>query len=74
MEFILNDDELADFYSIVGSKLNGTVTIEISIGSDNKAEIIQFFQQIKQNLNIPMLYVSHDKAEIEQLTNTLWYL
>ncbi len=40
LEFILNDDELADFYSIVGSKLNGTVTIEISIGSDNKAEII----------------------------------
>ena len=45
-----------------------------ALDAAHKAEIIPFFQQIKQNLNIPMLYVSHDKAEIEQLTNTLWYL
>ncbi|MCU4582085.1 ATP-binding cassette domain-containing protein [Acinetobacter gyllenbergii] len=40
----------------------------------HKAEIIPFFQCVKQETKIPMLYVSHDHAEIEQLTNEIWYL
>lgn len=40
----------------------------------HKAEIIPFFQRVKQELGIPMLYVSHDKSEIEQLTHEIWYL
>ena len=45
-----------------------------ALDAAHKAEIIPFFQKIKQNLDIPMLYVSHDKAEIEQLTDEIWYL
>jgi molybdate transport system ATP-binding protein len=37
-------------------------------------EIIPFFQKIKAEIKIPMLYVSHDKSEIEQLTHEIWYL
>lgn len=39
LEFVLNENELLEFYSIVGSRLNGTVTIEIIVGPNNKAEI-----------------------------------
>ena len=45
-----------------------------ALDAAHKAEIIPFFQKIKQNLDIPMLYVSHNKAEIEQLTDEIWYL
>jgi molybdate transport system ATP-binding protein len=29
---------------------------------------------VKNELKIPMLYVSHDKSELEQLTEDIWYL
>ena len=45
-----------------------------ALDAAHKAEIIPFFQSIKQELGIPMLYVSHDKSEIEQLTHEIWYL
>lgn len=40
----------------------------------HKTEIIPFFQKIKDEINIPMLYVSHDISEIKQLTETIWRL
>ena len=40
----------------------------------HKAEIIHFFQRVKQYIKIPMLYVSHDHSEIKQLSDTIWYL
>ncbi|MCH7307757.1 ATP-binding cassette domain-containing protein [Acinetobacter sp. NIPH 1852] len=45
-----------------------------ALDAAHKAEIIPFFQQVIQDIKIPMLYVSHDKAEIEQLTDVMWYL
>ena len=45
-----------------------------ALDAAHKAEIIPFFQRVKQELGIPMLYVSHDKSEIEQLTHEIWYL
>lgn len=40
----------------------------------HKTEIIPFFQRVKNEINIPMLYVSHDMSEIQQLTDTIWRL
>lgn len=40
----------------------------------HKKEIIPFFQKIRDEVNIPMLYVSHDANEIFHLTNTIWQL
>ena len=45
-----------------------------ALDSAHKKEIIPFFQKIKAEIKIPMLYVSHDKSEIEQLTHEIWYL
>ena len=45
-----------------------------ALDAAHKAEIIPFFQQVQQQTHIPMLYVSHDMQEIEQLTKTIWYL
>lgn len=45
-----------------------------ALDAAHKAEIIPFFQRVKYELGIPMLYVSHDKSEIEQLTHEIWYL
>ena len=45
-----------------------------ALDAAHKAEIIPFFQRVKQELGIPILYVSHDKSEIEQLTHEIWYL
>lgn len=45
-----------------------------ALDTAHKAEIIPFFQCVKQELNIPMLYVSHDQSEIEQLTDIIWQL
>ena len=45
-----------------------------ALDSTHKAEILPFFQAVIRNTNIPILYVSHDKAEIEQLTNEIYYL
>jgi len=45
-----------------------------ALDSAHKKEIIPFSQKIKAELKIPMLYVSHDKSEIEQLTHEIWYL
>ncbi|EXB28048.1 ABC transporter family protein [Acinetobacter baumannii 1437282] len=45
-----------------------------ALDTAHKAEIIPFFQRVKQEIKIPMLYVSHDHAEIEQLSKTIWYL
>lgn len=45
-----------------------------ALDTAHKAEIIPFFQRVKQELKIPMLYVSHDQREIAQLTNEIWYL
>lgn len=45
-----------------------------ALDSELKSEILPFFEYIVQNLAIPMLYVSHDKAEIERLTKTIYHL
>lgn len=45
-----------------------------ALDSIHKDEILPFFEKIIQNTNIPMLYVSHDKAEILQLTDEIYYL
>ncbi|MBJ9985362.1 molybdenum ABC transporter ATP-binding protein [Acinetobacter sp. S40] len=45
-----------------------------ALDAAHKAEIIPFFQKIKQEIHIPMLYVSHDIEEIQQLTDSIWYL
>ncbi|ENX34304.1 molybdate ABC transporter, ATP-binding protein [Acinetobacter colistiniresistens] len=45
-----------------------------ALDTAHKAEIIPFFQRVKQDIKIPMLYVSHDKSEIEQLSDTIWYV
>ncbi len=45
-----------------------------ALDAQHKTEIIPFFQKIRDEVNIPMLYVSHDASEIAQLTDTLWQL
>ncbi|WHP05537.1 MULTISPECIES: ATP-binding cassette domain-containing protein [Acinetobacter] len=45
-----------------------------ALDAAHKAEIIPFFQRVKQDIKIPMLYVSHDQSEIKQLSDTIWYL
>ncbi|OBX80600.1 molybdenum ABC transporter ATP-binding protein [Moraxella atlantae] len=45
-----------------------------ALDSDHKAEILPFFAQIGQHFAIPMLYVSHDKHELLQLTEAIYYL
>ncbi|MEB6666774.1 ATP-binding cassette domain-containing protein [Acinetobacter vivianii] len=45
-----------------------------ALDSAHKAEIIPFFQRVKEEVKIPMLYVSHDRSEIEQLTDEIWHL
>lgn len=45
-----------------------------ALDSAHKAEIIPFFQRVKAEVKIPMLYVSHDRSEIEQLTDEIWHL
>ncbi|MCY6412118.1 ATP-binding cassette domain-containing protein [Acinetobacter sp. VNH17] len=45
-----------------------------ALDTAHKAEIIPFFQRVKQDIKIPMLYVSHDQSEIKQLSDTIWYL
>ncbi|HED9603324.1 TPA: ATP-binding cassette domain-containing protein [Acinetobacter baumannii] len=45
-----------------------------ALDANHKAEIIPFFQQVKEELKIPMIYVSHDIQEIKQLTETMWIL
>lgn len=39
MEFLLNEKELDEFRHTVGSKLNGSIVIEITIGKDNRPDI-----------------------------------
>lgn len=45
-----------------------------ALDTAHKAEIIPFFQRVKQEIKIPMLYVSHDHSELEQLSDAIWYL
>ncbi|MDP9802405.1 ATP-binding cassette domain-containing protein [Acinetobacter calcoaceticus] len=45
-----------------------------ALDAAHKAEIIPFFQKVKQEIKIPMIYVSHDIQEIKQLTETMWIL
>lgn len=45
-----------------------------ALDCEHKNEILPFFEYIRDNFAIPMLYVSHDKAEIDRLTKTLLYL
>ncbi|HFX6246253.1 TPA: ATP-binding cassette domain-containing protein [Acinetobacter baumannii] len=45
-----------------------------ALDANHKAEIIPFFQKVKEELKIPMIYVSHDIQEIKQLTETMWIL
>ncbi|MDO7214488.1 ATP-binding cassette domain-containing protein [Acinetobacter nosocomialis] len=45
-----------------------------ALDANHKAEIIPFFQKIKEEIKIPMIYVSHDIQEIKQLTETMWIL
>lgn len=45
-----------------------------ALDTAHKQEIIPFFQQIRDQTNIPMLYVSHDINEIKQLTDEVWCL
>lgn len=45
-----------------------------ALDTAHKQEIIPFFKQIRDQTNIPMLYVSHDIDEIKQLTDEVWCL
>lgn len=45
-----------------------------ALDAAHKQEIIPFFQQIRDQTDIPMLYVSHDIDEIKQLTDEVWCL
>lgn len=45
-----------------------------ALDAAHKAEIIPFFQKVKEEIKIPMIYVSHDIQEIKQLTETMWIL
>ncbi|MCU4346149.1 ATP-binding cassette domain-containing protein [Acinetobacter lactucae] len=45
-----------------------------ALDTNHKAEIIPFFQKVKKEIKIPMIYVSHDIQEIKQLTETMWVL
>ncbi|MGE8551631.1 MAG: ATP-binding cassette domain-containing protein [Acinetobacter calcoaceticus] len=45
-----------------------------ALDAAHKAEIIPFFQKVKQEIKTPMIYVSHDIQEIKQLTETMWIL
>ncbi|HCA5183351.1 ATP-binding cassette domain-containing protein [Acinetobacter baumannii] len=45
-----------------------------ALDTNHKAEIIPFFQKVKEEIKIPMIYVSHDIQEIKQLTETMWIL
>ncbi|WP_457968209.1 ATP-binding cassette domain-containing protein [Acinetobacter calcoaceticus] len=45
-----------------------------ALDTAHKAEIIPFFQKVKEEIKIPMIYVSHDIQEIKQLTETMWIL
>ncbi|GAA5560451.1 ATP-binding cassette domain-containing protein [Acinetobacter seifertii] len=45
-----------------------------ALDANHKAEIIPFFQKVKEVIKIPMIYVSHDIQEIKQLTETMWIL
>lgn len=45
-----------------------------ALDNAHKAEILPFFQTVISQTNIPMLYVSHDKAEIDKLTSEIYYL
>ncbi|MFW1893823.1 ATP-binding cassette domain-containing protein, partial [Acinetobacter geminorum] len=43
-----------------------------ALDANHKDEIIPFFQKVKEEIKIPMIYVSHDIPEIKQLTETMW--
>lgn len=45
-----------------------------ALDSAHKQEILPFFQDIIHCTTIPMLYVSHDLSEIEQLTTRIYHL
>ncbi|WP_123775498.1 molybdenum ABC transporter ATP-binding protein [Acinetobacter sp. BIGb0102] len=45
-----------------------------ALDAGHKAEIIPFFQQIKDEIKIPMLYVTHDMEEVNRLTDTIWHI
>ncbi|QNX03759.1 ATP-binding cassette domain-containing protein [Acinetobacter seifertii] len=45
-----------------------------ALDANHKAEIIPFFQKVKEEIKIPMIYVSHDIQEIKQVTETMWIL
>lgn len=45
-----------------------------ALDCEHKDEILPFFEHIRDTLAIPMLYVSHDKSEIERLTDEVLYL
>ncbi|KDM56649.1 ATP-binding cassette domain-containing protein [Acinetobacter nosocomialis] len=45
-----------------------------ALDANHKAEIIPFFQKVKEEIKIPMIYISHDIQEIKQLTETMWVL
>jgi len=45
-----------------------------ALDAEHKAEIIPFFQKIKHEIKIPMLYVTHDIDEVSLLTDAIWYL
>ncbi|ELA09067.1 molybdate ABC transporter ATPase [Moraxella macacae 0408225] len=45
-----------------------------ALDSEHKSEILPFFEHVRDNFDIPMVYVSHDKNEILQLTHHIVYL
>jgi molybdate transport system ATP-binding protein len=42
-----------------------------ALDSATKEEILPYFEALRENLSIPLLYVSHDVAELERLADTL---
>lgn len=45
-----------------------------ALDAAHKQEIIPFFQKVQLETGIPMVYVSHDMSEMQQLTQQIWLL
>lgn len=41
-----------------------------SLDAPRRAEIMQVIERIRDDLRLPILYVSHDRAEVERLATT----
>jgi molybdate transport system ATP-binding protein len=42
-----------------------------SLDAARRDDIMQVIERIRDELHLPILYVSHDRAEVERLANTI---